>query len=483
MAQKWFGQKPSASRASETLRGIKPVFELGRITPLVDRQDYLRLKEQVNVYETPQLVEGIRANIGYRLSDLEKVAPAEAVGRMATFHRIERLILDLQLTYEDGKRKSGNTAVSHPLRTMLLAAALRAWKELVLSDGLHDIIEDTRNGRLVFRTVGLERRVIELKATQDALDYIEHTYGREVMLDVLAATRGEERIGGVGWQGFYKRYLSAVYRRIGSAFAKWTDAVANIWELEPIKDKAVREEMVLDTLLKASWQVGRQRKISWLQFEIMLMAMEEYSGYLPPHFGLDSLRKVGWREFEKFVRGYALCGERGIGTNVLKQTALSGSPIISVYGRGPLFEAEFPFLHPALAMTVLQSALGRGMEGAHVTDSLLPYSLRYSSILKFESSPGALQRSLPEMVSHYDSALKGSSESFDRKEWSDAALESGNVMLEKGTPRTLFPGSAVAQGQAAQQEQLPLPDGTKAKRAAKKTSLPRPSQPLAEGTI
>ena len=367
-----------------------------------------------------------------------------------------------------------------PLRTMLLAAALHAWKELVLSNGLHDIDEDTKNGKYVFRTTGLDHGIIELKAEKDVLDYIEFKYGREVMLDMLAATRSEKLIEGVGWQGAYKRYLGAVYQRIGSAFAKWADGLVNIWELEPIKGTAVRDKMILDTLSKASWQVGRQRKISWLQFEIMLMAMEEYANYLPPGSSLGDLRKVSRQEFEKFVRGYALCSDREFNLPMLKQTALSGSPVISIYGKGPIFEAEFPFLHPTLAMTVLQGALGKNVEGAHQKDSLLPYSLRYASILRFETSPEAMMRSLPEMVSHYDSALKGSADGFDRKEWADAALGSGNVIAGKNAPRTLFPGSASAQGQPEQQEQPPLTGATKAKRAAKKTSLPRPNLPLAE---
>jgi hypothetical protein len=430
----------------------------GHLAPLLDPDWYANdFKRNLNIREPGMLLDLIRM-LNHYPTGQKNASPGNDVGHAEDIRLLEATIQTLLLSYGRGERKSGNAAVTHPLLAMLVASAISLPAHAIRKCGRHDLGEDStdpKHPHLAYRYRVYPRgKVPEVRSSRDLEFIFRHigkVEGKDAELHLRAMTRlahqrDFETPLELKWG--YGRYLVPIYQDIWTAFAKGIDGGINLWEIEPVQNVALRERLVERTKAKIELQLPRWRKISWLMAELLL---SELSHHFPKD--AEKFRKVCVREFEKSQRGYALVDvPRAFSGRVLRQVGIAGSPIVCVYGKEPFFEVEFPYLQDVnLAADLLIFALGARARNLAVAESLLPYNLRNSTILSFESSQHLLAESLPGLVRNYDYLLKdcGLVAGFDRKVASEAALASGNVIAPQVSGGTPPPGNGGRQGLSA----------------------------------
>lgn len=404
----------------EAVRLPKMEWKANKIAPLLDQQWYEGVfKKTLNVRYTPLLL-GLIKLFNHPINNF--ILPYQKI-KSADVELLDRTINMLLLSYQGKKRKSGNDAVNHPLLCTLLASAIGLPQHAIRKCARHDIAEDVDSSDGITYTYFDARSgaTVKTKNPEEIFAHVQQLEGKDAekhlrLMTRLPQQRNFEDEFALKWG--YARYLVPIYTDIWAAFAKGIDAVANLWEIEPIEDKELKEKLAGKSRIKVSLQIPRWQKISWLMAEIMTIEL----GYHFPEeaFRMRLQKKI---EVEKFRQGYAWVGmERVFSLPVLKKTGLAGSPIIAIYGGRQHFEAEFPYLDPLLSATILQEVLGKKVSNIQLSESLLPYNLRNATILSFETDEKVLKARLVHLVEAYDVLIRENVfAGFDRRGIADAA--------------------------------------------------------------
>lgn len=404
----------------EAVRLPKMEWRANRIAPLLDQEWYEgTFKRILNVHSMPLLL-GLIKIFNHPINNL--IPPYQKITN-ADVEMLDNTINTLLLSYHGKKRKSGSDAVNHPLLCTLLASAIGLPQHAIRKCARHDIAEDADSPdgiTYVYFGLGDSEAAIRSKNLEEIFAHIRQMEGKDAEEHLRLMTRLPHQRnfdGDLELKWGYGRYLVPIYRNIWAAFAKGIDAVANLWEIEPINDKELREKLARKSRIKVSLQIPRWQKISWLMAEIMVVEL----GY---HFPEEAyfLRTPKRDEVEKFKRGYAWVGfERTFSLPVLKRTGIAGSPIISFYGKHPYFEAEFPYLNSLISTTILQEVLGKKVRNIRLSESLLPYNLRNATIISFEADESGLKSRIAQLVEAYDLSIRENVlASFDRKSIAEA---------------------------------------------------------------
>jgi hypothetical protein len=434
----------SGDRASKAIKEVKYSFTLGNLTPTLDRKWYRQFEDQLQLYKPKKLKRAIRANLNYTLKDLKFTG---AIKKDKLLHNnLETLMEAAELTTKGMRRRSNHVEASHLLRSLLFAAELNVPAEGLYTAIGHDFAEYADEGRSF--KVKEKNGIAEYPEAWSVLAFLERMCGNDVQRNLELLRRDPAEIANKTWERAYKLYLASVSLRIWAQFAKGIDGFLN-----------VIEEPSGDSVLKASWQVPRWRKVSWLMSELLTMGIAGHTKEADSGKLLQRLRNISSIEFEKFGLGYAVCGERYYDKNLLKRSPLSGSPVISIFNTGLKPEIELPFVDQIRGKDILESVLAFENRRIEVVESLLPYNLCYATIFAIEAKAVEIQSAMPELVKNYDAFIKKNVISdFERIEWLDAAREANEERKKDAgsptKPTVVVPSNIPPQGSEGSPAQL-----------------------------
>lgn len=400
------GQR-QVSRAVELMKGLQPKFEKGMITPkpflrseegTAAKSVFYRELERINVFDDSSLDAAIRAAHGKAMDNDIRI--------------VDR-------SYEGEKRDGEHKSSTHPKRVAAAAIAIG------------DLELDTATGKRYASEAGLYHDCVEdlylvtpqglvLTEPESILDYLRKEKGEEFSGRIALLSRNSTNLP-------YLKYLAMVHWDEFCAFVKGCDIISNIMELDSADPRLVR-----NTVWKASKQVRRWQKISWPIAEILLHYIRKYEERMDQGGLAEYLRMISRRQLGNFERGYAVAGGRRFDPALLAQSALSGSPVATVYNsKNGIVELEFPFLEESAVRSLLEVTLERGNGDIKFVKSLLPAHLVHASIASLKADFEGIEHRLPEIVTTYDAFLNHMKiPGFVRKEWAEAAAE-GDCSPEK----------------------------------------------------
>lgn len=408
---------------AHTLAGRRRFFNEGNITPTLYEEDYRAFKKEANCFGPDELSRRINAVRG---------GP-----------QIKLMIETIRRTYEGEPRKSGNMASSHELRAMYFALLMQAADEVVFTAGSHDwkehrfiIVPSTDGGSLKLSGQGMD-------------DYIGSSFGARVLKnDTRLTFEIRESIKDTPYAMIaYLHYLTQVWGSLVAAWAKAIDATINLFEFEGLSSQEKE-----DAIIKAAWQLKWLEKFNVDLKEIVRYAIEE-NAIGDKYAGLKKwANSISRIELAKFAAGFSLNDSRHNQDllALLSQVRLSGAPQLDLYGMGPFYEIEAPYLQSEDEMVRLIYALSpdqNRIKKIVQKETRLSRLLNNAPIYSFETDirPDELVKLLRVYgTKAYDEMLKSGKHlpNFDRNRMVEAAFDSGRVEKVREIPSILIPKNA-----------------------------------------
>ena len=464
------GKPPGTQQVLEAITASRVITE-GHITPKMPKELCIRLQEQTNTYDIEALCKSILCNCGFDASGFDlgrllaepvcvnQFALKDSSGRFIGDKRQVQYAMLLQamqivlLSYGDKKRLSENFWASHPLRAGAFAAAIGAPIEIVISSLLHDILEDSLDQKLqdvkyrAYSLQGGKPVFVKYGRTHSILVHIRENfwiYGRKIARDVECVTRPEKPNG--NWQHDYEAHITRAHSRIGSAFAKGSDSVVNLQELEVGSDDLEMASKLLRKLLKVDCKIPFWTKLSWVMAEVLLFELKEkslgteYEGIEKAH------RFITTPEIIMFERGFNMLSKSHSFTpGLVKNLSRSRSPIIDIYTAKPeisgaafSYRFEFPFMQDKeKAFSLVQGVFGKDLVSElKRASSLLPSRLTDAVIVQAHFASDIIISKVIELQQAYDAELQHIlAGGFDRKRMAQAARERRNRLMAESSSK------------------------------------------------